>query len=208
VAYSQRKPVVWSVVAGTFLVGISLLLFVISTALVAFAQVFPAILVFAMALGAGMSGVTSLRGRPFAEPSNDRSAREWGEDAPSAPIGAVWFVSTLLAVVFGFSALVHLVGAQFLVEAYEAWQYPEGLRLTVGALQLVAAVAILMPRHATPAAAVLAMLMGGAVYTHLALGRPYLAFFPLVLLIAALYVGWERSATHRAHSGHGHAGHA
>ncbi len=43
--------------------------------------------------------------------------------------------------------------------------------------------------------------MAGAVYTHLALGRPYVAVFPLVLLIAALYVGWERSATHRAHPG-------
>lgn len=97
----------------------------------------------------------------------------------------------LLAVAFAWAGFAKLSGAAAMVDVFEAIGVGQWFRLFTGAVELVAAVLILIPSVAWLGAGLLAATMVGAVFTHLAVigGSPAPA---VVLLALSLFALWTR----------------
>lgn len=96
---------------------------------------------------------------------------------------AVWLAAIVAAAVFAKSGVEMLAGAK--IGQFEQWGYAPGFSITIGVLQLVAALALLIPRSAAKAALALIVVMFGAVAIH-ALHGDYLATLAPMLMIALL----------------------
>lgn len=96
---------------------------------------------------------------------------------------AVWLAAIVAAAVFAKSGVEMLAGAK--IGQFEQWGYAPGFSLTIGALQLAGALALLIPRSAAKAALALIVVMFGAVGIH-ALHGDYLAMLGPTLMIALL----------------------
>lgn len=116
--------------------------------------------------------------------------------SPSAKAGrvAIWVLSVLLAFVFLLAGVPKLLGAQGHVQHFARWGYPDWFRLLVGAVEVVSAVLVLIPRLAFLGAAGIAVIMAGATYTHVlrAPEEASRAPFTLSLLALAALVGYAR----------------
>jgi putative oxidoreductase len=105
---------------------------------------------------------------------------------------AVWVVSGLLTALFLFAGIPKLMGNQQAVEGFRGMGYPDAFRLFIGAAEVSGAIGLWIPRLAFWAAIGLAIIMVGAVYTHIrfpAAGPPTNAGIALVML---LFVAWAR----------------
>jgi putative oxidoreductase len=114
------------------------------------------------------------------------SRREW----------ALTIGFTLVFIVTGVHLLTGLPQAlamEALIGQFEAWGYSQEFRLFIGATELLAAIFLIPPATASLAAAYLAVLMAGAIYTHVAAGAWALAIVPLVFLIGLLYLAALRA---------------
>jgi uncharacterized membrane protein YphA (DoxX/SURF4 family) len=100
-------------------------------------------------------------------------------------------ISIALALVYGLAGVLKLIRADLMVERFQAWGYPEVMMLVVGMLEVAGALGLLIPRIASLAAIGLALLMAGAVYTHL-----FRDFAPLAVvaqfIAALLFVAKKR----------------
>jgi putative oxidoreductase len=107
---------------------------------------------------------------------------------------ALWVLSGLLAALFLMAGGSKLAGAEQHVEGFKRWGFPQGFRLVVGAVEVVAAGLLLVPRTAFFSAAALVVVMAGAIYTHLfrATGEGAMVIPPLVLMGLAAVVGYAR----------------
>lgn len=114
----------------------------------------------------------------------------------------LWIVAVLLALVFAAAGTMKLARSKAqLAEAGQAWveSFPPGAVKAIGALELLAAIGLIVPAltGVAPslvgwAAVGLALLMAGAVVTH-ARRREYpLIAVNLVLLALAVFVAWGR----------------
>ena len=104
----------------------------------------------------------------------------------------LWVLSALLAALYLAAGGSKLAGAQQHVEHFAKWGYPDWFRLLVGALEVAAGIALLIPRAAIVASATLAVVMAGAVYTHVRHDEAAQAMVPAVLLILLALVGYLR----------------
>lgn len=107
---------------------------------------------------------------------------------------AVWVLSVLLAFVFLMAGAPKLLGVQGHVRAFARWGYPDWFRLVVGAVEVVSAVLLLIPRLAFLGAVGIAVIMAGATYTHVVRvpEEASRAPFTLTLLALAALVGYAR----------------
>jgi uncharacterized membrane protein YphA (DoxX/SURF4 family) len=105
---------------------------------------------------------------------------------------ALWAVTLLSAVIFISAAVPKIGGYGFFSQRFSAWGYPDWLEIGVGIAEVVSSVFLIIPATAFYAAAVLATIMAGAIYTHLALGSAVFALFPLVMIGALGYIAWIR----------------
>jgi len=96
---------------------------------------------------------------------------------------AVWLSAIVAAAVFAKSGVEMLAGAK--IGQFEEWGYAPGFSITIGALQLAGAIALLIPRSSAKAALALIVVMFGAVGIH-ALHGDYLAAIAPMLMIALL----------------------
>ena len=94
-----------------------------------------------------------------------------------------WILSILLAFVFVAVGTSKLVGpsAVHWAQRFQRWGYPTGSHYVIGILEIVAGVAILIPRWRRMAAAALMIIMAGALCTH-ALHGEWPRVIPPVLL--------------------------
>ena len=87
---------------------------------------------------------------------------------------------------------------------FDNWGYPEGFSLVIGVVETLCAVGLLVPRVAGIAAAVLIVVMAGALGTHLLHGEPFwgpLMFGGLLAVIAyARRPSFLRQSTSREES--------
>jgi hypothetical protein len=90
-----------------------------------------------------------------------------------------------LAVLFGVIGAVQLAGPHFLRNAYRRWDYPQGLRLVTGFLDIAAAVMLAGPSLRGWGIALAAILTFGSVVTMLD-HRQYICAASVILLMAAL----------------------
>ncbi len=109
---------------------------------------------------------------------------------------ALWALRALLAVVFAMAGLAKVFGDPAMVEMFATVGVGQWFRYVVGALEILGAVGVLIPRLSGPAALGLVCLMAGAALTNLfVLGASPL--LPLGLLVAGAVVargGWPQTA--------------
>lgn len=104
---------------------------------------------------------------------------------------ALWAVQIGLAYYLIRPAVAKLTGAPMMVGLFEAIGFGQWFRYLTGALELIAAVAVLVPQTARYGALLIAVVMTGAVATHLFIvgGSPLMA---AALLAGAVIVAWGR----------------
>lgn len=108
----------------------------------------------------------------------------------------LWTLSLLFTAMFLLSGSGKLANAEGSTPAgdwdaqFEAWGYPAWARWIVGATEVLAAVAVTVPRTRFYGAAVLAATMAGAVLTHLANAEWLGTLVPVALGALAALVAW------------------
>jgi uncharacterized membrane protein YphA (DoxX/SURF4 family) len=104
---------------------------------------------------------------------------------------AFWALQILTAFMFLRAGTAKLMSAPMMVQVFTAVGIGQWFRYFTGIIEVVGALALLIPAASGYAAAALAVVMTGAVATHLfILGAPPL--LPLSLLAATLLVAWAR----------------
>jgi uncharacterized membrane protein YphA (DoxX/SURF4 family) len=105
---------------------------------------------------------------------------------------ALWIGSVLLALAFVLAGAPKLLRVEVWVDKFDGWGYASWFLVVIGGLELVGAILLLIPRLAVAGAALLAVIMLGAGYTHLANGEGLEVIRPLVFLGVLIPVGWAR----------------
>ena len=95
----------------------------------------------------------------------------------------LWILSSLVALAFLGAGGAKLAGAPVMVEMFSKVGLGQWFRYFTGLLEIVGAIGLLMPRYAFYATGLLALVMVGAIITHLAVlgGSPVPAAVLLVL---------------------------
>jgi putative oxidoreductase len=104
---------------------------------------------------------------------------------------AVWTVSVLLAALFLFAGSMKFLRAEAAAEFAELG-YADWFRVLIGVVEIVAGLALVVPRTAFWAAGALAVVMVGAVVTLVRLGKVGEAVVPFVVLVLLILVGYVR----------------
>lgn len=106
----------------------------------------------------------------------------------------LWVLQGVLALVFVLTALTKFAGAPQAVEIFEAMGTASWMPYVIGLLEIIGAVALLVPRLCGLAAVAFVALLVGAVLSHLivGVGSPILA---LVLLVLSALVAYGRRAS-------------
>ncbi len=114
----------------------------------------------------------------------------------SIPKAAVWVCGIVLSVAFTFAGISKLAGPSAMrwTERFAGWGYPEDAAYVIGALEILCGVGVLVPRCRRVAAAVLVVLMIGALGTHAVNAEFPRLFPPLVLggLALVMYSAGQR----------------
>ncbi|MQA14275.1 MAG: DoxX family membrane protein [Pseudonocardiaceae bacterium] len=119
---------------------------------------------------------------PHAEAVRNTSSGAWHV--------TLWVLQVAIAALFLFGGGMKLAGAPPMVELFDEIGFGQWFRFVTGGLEIVGAVALLIPRLVAYGALLLAGVMAGAVVTELALGGPVLA--PLAYLVVTAIIAWGR----------------
>ena len=103
-----------------------------------------------------------------------------------------WILVVLLAAAFLLSALGKLTGAA--TEMFAGWGYAAWFATLIGALELLGAIGLLVPKTTRYAALGLTGIMLGAAYTHWSNGEGLQVLRPTLFLVALWCVWWLRSS--------------
>ena len=122
-----------------------------------------------------------------AAPATDRAATVRRSRAASV---ALWATQIVLAAMFLFAGGSKLLGAPAMVDLFTAIGLGQWFRYVTGAIEVSAAVALLIPSAALFGAMLIIPTMLGAAATNLFLGQS--PAMPFVLLLAATAVAWFR----------------
>src|SRR5437660_1595078 len=114
-----------------------------------------------------------------------------GAKRGKAKAAALWALTGLLACLFALSGSMKFVSAEA-AKQFEQFGYPDWFRALIGGVEVGGALALLLPRTAFYAAGALAVVMAGAVFTHLRAGEVPQAAVPLVLLGLLALVAYAR----------------
>ena len=109
----------------------------------------------------------------------------------------LWLVSAFLTFVFVNSGWPKFSNSSGWARAFTVWGYPVWFRLLVGVIEVAGGVLLLLPWTALYAALALAVIMLGAMGTHIADGHPaavYHEALPLTLLVGVIYLRWHWKA--------------
>ncbi len=108
---------------------------------------------------------------------------------------AIWTVSIVVAAMFIMAGGTKLAGLPMHVEHFQKWGYPDWFRVLIGIAEVAGGVGLLIPRQVSFAAAGLAAIMLGAVYTHLAHDEAIQVVAPGVFLLVfgvLTYARWPQ----------------
>ena len=102
---------------------------------------------------------------------------------------AAWVVTVLLVLEFAYAGGIKLVPGGPATAGFRRFGYSDEFRILIGVVEVAGAVGLVVPRLASWAAAGLAAIMVGAVYTHLSSGVPGVrtAAVTLVLCLSVAY---------------------
>ncbi|MDI2029382.1 DoxX family protein [Saccharopolyspora sp. TS4A08] len=122
-----------------------------------------------------------------------------GTAAPGRALNiGIWVLQVLLAAFFVFASVPKLLGDPTAVQMFDLIGFGQWFRYFTGAVELLGAIGLLIPRLCGLAAAGLALVMVGAVFAQIfPLGAPAVALSPLVLCVILLLIAWARRDTVR-----------
>ncbi|HJX90992.1 MAG TPA: DoxX family protein [Pyrinomonadaceae bacterium] len=95
----------------------------------------------------------------------------------------LWIVQILLATFFVLAASGKLMSRPQWIERFRNWGFPDKFYLIIGALELVGAIGLVIPRIAGYAAAGLILIMIGAALTNLINGEGLQVLRPLIFMV-------------------------
>lgn len=126
--------------------------------------------------------------------ANDTATRATG-NTPTVRRGrvaiiALWVTQIALAAMFLFAGGAKLVEAPAMVNLFAAIGLGQWFRYVTGAIEISAAVALLIPSAAPFGAILIVLTMFGAAIANLSMGQS--PAVPLVLLLVAAAVAWTR----------------
>jgi putative oxidoreductase len=106
---------------------------------------------------------------------------------------ALWFCQAMLALMFLFVGAAKFTGPMW-QRMFARWGYPDHFYLVIGAVEVAAGLALLVPRLASPAALVLVVIMVGAGVTHVIHGEHQRLTQIVVTLLLLGVVAYGRRA--------------
>lgn len=113
---------------------------------------------------------------------------------------AAWVLSVLLALTFFSMGAEKLMDEPMMAGLFRLFGYPPWSMALVGAVEIVGAVLVLVPRLAHLGAFLLGCVMVGALFSHLTHGQAYMTPGPALLLAMAVALGalrhWGRTNPH------------
>ena len=109
----------------------------------------------------------------------------------STVTGLAWAFQILAATQFFLTGLDKIGDAPPMVQLFAAVGFGQWLRYLTGTIEVVSAVLLLIPRVAAIGAALLAMVMVGALVAHFTV-LPYSPAKPIILLVMLGVVFWAR----------------
>lgn len=99
----------------------------------------------------------------------------------------VKILSIVLAIVFFASGGAKLAGLEFEIAAFERWGYSLWFMYFIGTVEVAGAIGLLVSRLAPLAAACLAVMMLGAITTHIVHAEwPMLAIATTIMILSAI----------------------
>jgi uncharacterized membrane protein YphA (DoxX/SURF4 family) len=108
---------------------------------------------------------------------------------------AVWAVTIFLAVVFVLQGSSKFSDTSGWTTSFMRWGYPRWFQLTIGALEIIAGMAVLVPKSAPIGAVIIVLIMVGAMWTHLVVehtpGSAARALFFAVLASVVFVIRWR-----------------
>lgn len=106
---------------------------------------------------------------------------------------ATWTLTALLGLLFIASGAGKLVGPSQIVESFARWGYSDAFRLVIGMAEVMGGLLLFHKRFTAAVSVDLAVIMAGAVFTHLKTpGEMQAALFPLVLFVLLGVLAWIR----------------
>ena len=107
----------------------------------------------------------------------------------------LWLIALLLALVClrsGLMKITNIAGAKFWIRDFQRWGYPGWFRLVVGVAELISFALLLVPRVAGYGAAIFAVVMLGAIFTHATHHESSRLPFNFLLLTLSLIIVFAR----------------
>ena len=105
---------------------------------------------------------------------------------------AVWLPTILFAMLFLQAGVGKFAASAAWSERLAGWGYPAGSNMVIGAVELLAAIALLVPRFAGYGAATIGVVMLGACGTHFLHGETTSTIFTFVLATFLFTLAWFR----------------
>ncbi len=104
-----------------------------------------------------------------------------------------WVLAILLAFLFISAGYPKLLSKASMIHRFEAWGYAPWFVKVVGLVELLGGIFLVIPKTAFYAALALAIVMLGAVYTHIAtgIGGPGFALIVLILLFGVAFLWFK-----------------
>ena len=106
-----------------------------------------------------------------------------------------WIIALFLALVCLRSGLMKLPGSGFWANDFVRWGYPNWFRIVVGIAELISFVLLLIPRLAGYGAVIFAIVMLGAIFTHVTHNESSRLPFNFLLLALSLFIIFARRPT-------------
>jgi putative oxidoreductase len=102
-----------------------------------------------------------------------------------------------LGVLFVLAGILKIFGMYTFEGLFEMWGYSQGFRFMVGVIEVLGGLLLLTARGAPLGAAILSVVMFGAMYTHLFRGNPIFTVLPLAVLVL-LIIGARNTRVYRS----------
>ena len=108
-----------------------------------------------------------------------------------------WVLTGLLTAFFTMMGVPKVLGHGGWGTRFAAWGFPSWLVVVVGVAELGGAIMLLVPRLATLGGFLLALIILGAIATHLVHGETARVLVPLVLFAVLTAIAWARRKADR-----------
>jgi uncharacterized membrane protein YphA (DoxX/SURF4 family) len=95
----------------------------------------------------------------------------------------------VLALAFAGAGIAKLLSAPMMVAEFALFGYPQWFLYVVGALEVLSAIFVLVPRLRAVATGVVICIMVGAIFSHVTHGQFGMAIGPVILLVLAVALG-------------------